>query len=151
MNKDQLKATIEATLAPFPFNQKAAVNLLMGTAAQESKLGHYIYQLNNGPALGVFQMEPATFADIINNYLNYKPALKAQIIRECNIIELRPADLSTNLKLSIIFCRLHYLRVPAALPVTIEGMSAYWKIYYNTHLGRGSVSQFIKSYKNYVL
>ena len=46
-----------------------AENLLMGTAAQESALGEYIRQLGNGPALGIFQMEPETFDDIVRNYL----------------------------------------------------------------------------------
>ena len=49
------------------FNPKlyseAAVELLMGTAASESALGFNLVQVN-GPALGIFQMEPTTHDDV---------------------------------------------------------------------------------------
>lgn len=35
----------------------AAVNLMLGTMAQESSCGKYLKQLDDGVALGVFQME----------------------------------------------------------------------------------------------
>ncbi len=156
MNKTQLKELVESTLNELATNSRknvnspAAVNLIRGTIATESDNGQYIRQIN-GPALGICQMEPTTFLDILHNYLEYNPDLMRAVLQVSNVRALTPSTLLYNNKLAIIFCRLHYLRVPAALPVTIEGMSAYWKIYYNTHLGRGSVSQFIKSYKNYVL
>src|SRR5271167_3363149 len=52
--------------------------LLMGTAAQESQL-IYTHQIN-GPALGYFQMEPATYDDCFTNFLDYRAALKAQVL-----------------------------------------------------------------------
>jgi hypothetical protein len=49
--------------------------LLLGTALTESGDMHYLHQLGNGPALGVYQMEPTTHEDIYDNYLKYKKEL----------------------------------------------------------------------------
>ena len=48
-----------------------AENLIMGTAAQESGFT-YIKQLGGGPALGMFQVEPATAEDILFRYLKIR-------------------------------------------------------------------------------
>ena len=59
MDPKQLKELIERVLRKVNLYSDAAVDLLMLTAAQESACGKYIRQLGNGPALGIFQMEPA--------------------------------------------------------------------------------------------
>lgn len=58
MDKRQLRNLIRRVLIGIGGYSEEAENLLMGTAAQESALGEYIRQLGNGPALGIFQMEP---------------------------------------------------------------------------------------------
>ena len=47
-----------------------AVDLLLGTAAQESDLGYFLVQehAENG-AKGIFQIEDATYQDIVDRYL----------------------------------------------------------------------------------
>ena len=150
INKEQLRNLIERTLKEVDLYSEDAVNLLMGTAAKESHLGTYIRQIN-GPALGIFQMEPNTFNDIRDNYLVHKPDLMHKVIVISGGTALRPTEAEWNLKTAIIFCRLHYLRKPDALPSTIEGMAAYWKQHYNTYLGAGTEEQFIANYKKYVL
>ena len=67
MNKVTLRNLITSVLKELNLHSDNAVNLLMGTAAQESHLGKYRKQIGGGPALGIFQMEPATFNDIVNN------------------------------------------------------------------------------------
>ncbi|WP_299576711.1 hypothetical protein [uncultured Sunxiuqinia sp.] len=152
MNANQLNLLIIDTLSKFEkLYLTEAVNLLMGTAAQESHLGQYIQQLGSGPALGIFQMEPATFRDIIENYLYYKPALLSQVLKVCNVQHLEPECLKYNLRVAIVFCRLHYLRNPEKIPNTIEGMAKYWKKYYNTHLGKGTEQEFILNYRRLVV
>lgn len=150
MKKEQLKELIEETLKEIDLYSSDAVNLLMGTAAQESHLGKYIKQIK-GPALGIFQMEPATFGDICNNFLAYKGDLGEKILQSCEAMKATPDGLRFNLKLSICFCRLHYLRVPEPLPNSIEGYAKYWKDHYNTYLGAGTEEEFIRNYKKYVL
>ncbi|MDL2262466.1 hypothetical protein LJC11_03070 [Bacteroidales bacterium OttesenSCG-928-I21] len=150
MNKNQLRDLIKRVLRELDLYSKNAEDLLMGTAAQESHLGEYIRQIK-GPALGIFQMEPATFSDIENNYLRYKPDLKAKIKAIANIQDFSAEQLEYNLALAICMCRVHYLRVKSPIPSSLDGYARYWKEHYNTHKGRGTVEEFISNYKKYVL
>lgn len=119
--------------------------LLMGTAAQESLL-IYTRQIN-GPALGYFQMEPATHDDCWTNYLNYRPELKAQVLA----IRTAPGapaatDMETDPQYAAAMARVRYLRVSAPIPTRPRDMAAYWKQYYNTPLGAGSADDFIANW-----
>jgi hypothetical protein len=125
-----------------------AENLVMGTAAQESRLT-YIKQLGNGPALGFFQMEPATHDDIWRHYLHYNKGwtenmLDLALTRKDGIP--RADEMVWNLRYAVAMCRIHYRRKPGAIPRTVEGMADYWKQYYNTPLGKGTAVEFIKHY-----
>lgn len=148
MYKKQLTDIIESTLKEFDMYSQDAVNLLLGTAAQESGFGKFIRQLNCGPARGIFQMEPATFQYLLK-YVKNK-GIEEQIKSSCNCIQLIPESLEYNLKLAIVFCRLRYLVVNEPLPSDLKGYAAYWKKYYNSVLGAGTEEQFIKHYKKYV-
>ena len=152
MDRTQLQKLIKQTLIEMGHYSESALNLLMGTAAQESHLGHYIEQIN-GPAERIFQMEPATFEDHIDNYLNYKPDLKQRIEKACDLKEWKSDALVYNLKFSICMARVHYLRVETALPGkdAYYDLAEYWKAHYNTYKGRGTVEQFIDNYKKFVL
>lgn len=126
-------------------------DLIMGTAAQESHLGRYIAQIN-GPALGIYQMEPATHDDIVNNYLSYRESLSDKILSVCGISGFSSERLLWDLKYSTIMCRMHYFRVPESLPIceNVPAMAMYWKKYYNTLSGKGSVNEFISNFNKYV-
>lgn len=156
INKDQLRELIIETLKEVDLHSDSAVELLMGTAAVESNLGEYIKQVN-GPALGIFQMEPETYFDIWENYLKFKPMTFS---KNYNIEHLQGKQLYKhgadtmryNLKYAIIMTRLHYLRRPEPLPKAndIEGLAYYWKSYFNTRLGKGKQTDFIDKYIKYV-
>jgi len=156
INKDQLRELIVETLKEIDLYSESAVELLMGTAAVESNLGTYIKQVK-GPALGIFQMEPATHDDIWLNYLHYKPILfskdhKIKRFRNKKLYDHFSETLYYNLKYAIIMARIHYLRVPDALPKDgdIEGLAKYWKDHFNTFLGKGKQTDFIDKYNKYV-
>jgi hypothetical protein len=124
----------------------AAEELVLGTALQESRL-QYIKQLGSGPALGVFQMEPATHEDIWKNYLAYHPELAERVkslAAPTTADHPSTNELIGNLWYAAAMCRIHYRRVPEALPAVgdVPGMAAYWKEYYNTHLGAGTVEEY---------
>lgn len=155
---NQLRKLIKETLdemaaqTGLPVNSADAVELLMLTAAQESHLGSYITQIN-GPAQGIFQMEPATEEDIYDNFLAYQPSLEGFVNRASLWQGFHPSvgELIWNLKYAIIMCRVHYWRVKAPLPNLISGYAQYWKDYYNTSLGRGTVDEAIANYQRLVL
>ena len=130
---------------------KAAEDLLMGTAAQESRL-QYLKQLGTGPALGIFQMEPATHDDIWDNYLAYNPELASQVrgLASQHKWTANPArELVGNLMYAAAMSRVFYRRIKAALPEQgdVAGMARYWKNFYNTSLGAGTEEEFVRNYR----
>ncbi len=149
MDKNQLRDLITRTLKEANLHSDSAVELLMLTAAVESKLGYYIRQIK-GPARGIFQMEPATERDLWKNYLEYKDATSDTIKRYDTAAD---DDLEWNLGYAILMARVHYLRVPSKLPAAddIDRLAHYWKAHYNTYLGAGTTKKAIAAYKRYAL
>lgn len=153
INKFHLKELISKCIEAMDLYSSSAVNLIMGTAAQESKLSYYLKQLNNGCALGFLQMEPKTF-EYHCKYLNdeKRAELRQKIFDFCGINELKFEYLEFNLAFAICMTRIHYYRIRAKLPEhnDIEGLAAYWKKYYNSVLGAGTEDQFIKNYIRFI-
>ena len=154
MRSDQLRRLIRETLKSSPPNlySLAAENLLLGTAAHESGGFEYLYQVN-GPALGFFQMEPATLDDLYTHYLAYKPELRhaLEILRPRAL--KRHEALSGCLAYSIVAARLHYYRFPEPMPENahdIEQLAALYKRRWNTTAGKATETDFIDAYARYV-
>ena len=147
---DFKKLVLEPTLNYLEMSSPAAINLLLGTALMESRLKHLI-QKPNGPALGLFQMEPATHEDIWNNFLKYKTSLAEKV---SGLIAPKPdneTQLKTNLAYATAMCRVHYYRAPTKLPEAedLDGLAHYWKKYYNTELGAGKPEEFCEVFSVY--
>jgi len=139
----QLRDLIERTLIDFDAQlaHPTAIDLLLGTAAQESGFGKYLKQIK-GPAVGAFQMEPATFEWLRVKYEDKYPELKHRTAK----------DMEWDLKLAIVMARLRYRAVPLDLPEGgIEHLAAYWKRHYNTPLGAGTVEEFIANSRRFGL
>lgn len=135
------------------FNTPEAIDLLMGTAAQESHVGMYIHQIGGGPAKGIFQMEPGTYHDIWEHYIGPRPDMREMFARVTGLdpVNYPPADrMVWDLQLATIMCRLHYYRVNDPLPDNLEGQARYWKQYYNTNLGAGSVTEYLDNYARFL-
>lgn len=148
MNPEQLKNyVIIPVLEKLGLCSQEAVKMLLGTAATESLLGKYIHQVG-GPACGIYQMEPATARDIMDNFLKYKPELMDKVSK-LYIHELSLEDnLTMNLAFATAMCRIHYYRVKASIPSTFEKRAEYWKQYYNTIRGKGSVNDYLTKAKD---
>lgn len=135
-------------LEPYVPSCAQAMELLLGTAATESHLGYWLRQ-EGGPALGIYQMEPATEWDIWNNYLAFRPELRRAVQR---ISTGRKEELVTNHAYATVMARLQYRRAPKPLPEAgdLEGQAKYYKQYYNTPLGKGSVEKYLADWKRLV-
>ena len=122
----------------------SAEELVLGTAIVESGLT-YLKQHGDGPALGLWQVEPATHDDLYTNFLNYRPELGSKLmqLRAPNLS--MDENLATNLMYGAAVCRLCYYRKPDALPEAgdIEGQANFWKQHYNTIFGKGTVSKYV--------
>lgn len=141
---------IEPTLKYLDLYSPEAVDLLLGTCAQESAMGRYLVQIR-GPALGVYQMEPATYTDSWENYICYRGWLADKV----NNLRAGPPkhgaeEMVGNLYYATAMARVHYLRDPRPIPKDLEGQAEYWKRVYNTHLGKGTPEKYIVSWHKYV-
>jgi len=126
---------------------KAAENLLVGTALHESGLVH-LKQLADGPALGFYQIEPATHEDVMENFLRYRDNLCHIVTNYASVQQDYLSQLQTNLAYATIIARLIYYRVPEALPEAddIEALAKYWKQHYNTPAGKGTAHEWRLKY-----
>ena len=141
---------MEPSLKAVGLYSKPAEQLLLGTACVESNLGTYLHQIK-GPALGVFQIEPATHMDIWKNYLKYRDSLRKVILgmlpKQDEQATPDSGLLITDLRYSAVMARLVYRRSPIALQQENDWESAarVWKKVYNTDLGKGTVAKFARS------
>lgn len=156
MDPNQLRTEIiRPVLQHIGLWSETAENLVLYTACQESNL-RFIKQLGNGPALGIYQMEPLTHDDIWANFLAYRPKSfvdKIANFRNRGYIPFitRPCDeMVGNLFYATAMCRVHYYRRPESLPANdLESLAKYWKRFYNTPLGKGTEAEFIENAKRF--
>lgn len=150
--QDLREAVIEPVLEALggfnpKLNSEAAVDLLMGTASAESALGYNLVQDNHGPAMGIFQMEEATHADIYR-YLDRHPDLFNII--DSMTIEHDAEEMIYNLRYAAAMARIRYWYVPEPMPNTREQQAVYWKKFYNTPLGAGTPEKYLARYEKYI-
>lgn len=150
MNAHQLRIYIvRPALKEIGLWSEAAEDLVMGTAAQESHL-EYVKQLGGGPALGLFQVEPMTYRDYWDNFIDDREDLRNSILHALRTVEEpRPDRVVWDLRYGAIMCRIHYRRIRSPLPShgDIDGYAAYWKKYYNTVHGAGTEQEFVDNFK----
>lgn len=127
-----------------------AERLVLGTACKESECGRWLVQLGGGPALGVYQMEAATHADLWAHFIYGRDALRVKLNKICPEPDPPPSQLVGNLFYATAMCRIHYLRAPGAIPADLPGQAAYWKRVYNTPLGAGTVDEYISAWRQFV-
>ena len=124
-------------------NSRSAVNLLLGTAAQESQFGHCLVEYNGGPGRGPFQItHKPTFYFLCQKYGDLIPYIAGALFEQCK----------WDLKLSIITARLWYWEDPDPLPAAddIMALGIYWNDKYNRNPNAGTPEQFVKAYETYV-
>lgn len=150
MDKYYMKTTIELALMQTDTYSQQAFDLLMGTSAHESFGWRYRRQLGNGPALGFFQMEPFTHDDCWSNFLQYNPILGQKILFVSGLSFPDASAMETNDIYAACMARVKFLRDPQPIPFDLYGQAEYWKRVYNTHLGRGTVEEYINHYQTFV-
>jgi|TARA_R100001594_G_scaffold37974_2_gene68629 hypothetical protein len=146
MDEAQLKDLIERVLNRIELYSPEASDLVFKTLKVESLL-KYVRQIK-GIAVGFGQCEPWVAVDICKNYLKYRPDLMKQVAETINVklsyFTLPKEEdwawiLETNIAAMISFCRLHYRRIPKALPKkNLDEQWIYYKKYYNTERGKAT-------------
>lgn len=118
----------------------SAVELLLMVAAHES--GHFKYvQQINGPALGLFQMEPATYKEIRKYMLRHEDRFE---LIKCSSAERMVIDV----RYAAAMARIFFMRFPEALPCATDtrGLAKYAKKYWNTEAGKATVNDYESAY-----
>jgi hypothetical protein len=150
INTNQLREyIIRPALSKLSAYSRDAEELIVFTCAVESSGGEYIRQVK-GPALGIYQCEPATYTDMWQNYIFHKTRLTSILSLQFAVNGIPEAErLVYDLHYATAMCRIHYLRVKEKLPsgAEPEEMYAYYKNYYNTPLGKSTKGKSIDAYK----
>lgn len=152
--------TIRPVLEHIGLWTPVAEELVLATSAHESQGFRYRRQVGGGPALGLWQMEPATRIDIYENYLRYNSVLAEKINGLAGVGTGGSKDyddaLENNDAYACALCRVAYARHERNFPLPdladdIPALGAYWKRWYNSKSGAGTVDQFVADYGRYVM
>jgi hypothetical protein len=134
----------------------AAEQLVFGTGLVETGY-NWLDQTTPGPgpAYGPWQMEEPTHTDIWDNYLAYQTDLNDALVRMAGFgVVTKPPVIALhgNLFYGAAMCRVHYRRMKAPLPAAGDapGMAAYWKNWYNTPAGAGTLAKAIPFFRQAV-
>ena len=106
-------------------------------------------QHGGGPAVGYFQVEPATIDDTIANYVTYRQEIQTKLWSLGFDDKDSALRVMGSIPLQVAFCRLKYRRDRYALPPcgNLEAQGKYWKRVYNSYKGKGTVEHFMDANK----
>jgi len=154
-DKTEVRALIEGACKELNFagvtmNSPEAIELLIGTWAVESNGGQYTKQLGGGPALSAWQIEKATFYDIIRRCWKSHREVLSVSAGVSNIMTDDFPKIENNHKLAVQVARLKYFLCPAKIPTDLTGQARYWKTVYNTKYGKGTIEDYLTKYQKYV-
>ncbi|KAL9657932.1 hypothetical protein ABK040_015987 [Willaertia magna] len=118
-------------------------------ALVESHYGNDPNTYRSGYYGGIWQVDNISFQD--TQQPNSHPALKAkftELYDKLGIIwmERKWTDCTTPLY-SLLAARLNLFNIPAAIPTSLADQAYYWKKFYNTNAGKGTVEYFISECK----
>jgi hypothetical protein len=92
---------------------------------------------------GIFQHDRFPFEDNQSRYqLKYLQIIKEYFNIDMDIVKWE--DLQTDILKGAIACRLHFKPFPEPIPKDIVGRARYWKRYYNTEAGKGTVHHYLE-------
>ena len=144
--KKQSKEIIVWALKEMDLYSHEAADLIYKTGMAETGYKH-LKQMGGGPAIGFWQVEPATLIDIMDNYVKYRPELEKRLKSLGFNRKHMQVRVMSNIALQAAFCRLKYKRDKYRLPKSndLESQAKYWKRVYNTYLGKGTIEHFMEA------
>jgi hypothetical protein len=143
---------VKSSLNDLLLYSQDAEELLVFTCAVESLGGSYLHQVN-GPALGIYQMEPTTYNDIWQNFIIPDNKLGLRLFNNFDVNRMpSEARLIYDLRFATAMTRIFYLRIQAPLPPAddVNAIWDYYKLYYNTPKGAAEKEDSVKKYREFV-
>mgnify|MGYP000055945115 CR=1 FL=1 len=143
---EQVKEVIEHVCSKFHTAKRRAMTIA-AFAAVETQFGTYPDScVEYGTS--ILQYDPIRFEDI---KARTRKKNKDLVLREFGV-DIDLVDLCClryNILLAVIFAILALLLIKEALPYTMEGIYAYWKKYWNSKEGKGTLEHFTVSYNKW--
>lgn len=135
---------INPVLVKLHLYSPSSSNLLMGTAIQETMIGRL--------SKNIFQISLDTAQDVNKYYLSKNPVLQAEVNAYYNSRRSLNWNLENNVKYEIAMARIIYLRTNKPLPSATDlgGLGKFWKVNYNTYLGKGTAHEYVENYEEYI-
>lgn len=123
-----------------------AVQMIVETAVAETGLGQ-ITDRTVVAGMGLTQFDELPFNDVKNRNMKLRDKILKELGVDISLVEWD--DLRYNDFLSLLFTRLFYRLKGDPIPKTIEERAAYWKLHYNTKLGKGTVEHYLEMNRKY--
>lgn len=135
-----------------PVYSEDVVELLILTAAQESKCGKYLRQIGGGPARGIFGIEPATEKFVLRKVEKVPSLALIGRMLKGNLYfynkDLDRLALWGNIPYQVFIARLvYYFKTRDGIPTTLRGLAEYYKEHFNTVRGKATVAEAIVAYR----
>lgn len=127
-----------------------AEDLLVATAAQETAIGRWLHQAGGGPALSVYQIEPASLHDLMRGFVDPAPRFK-QLLDTVRLGVPLDEQVLWDLRCATVIARLFYYRVKEPLPAetTLDSLWHYYKTHWNTKQGAATRDSFVNALHAY--
>jgi hypothetical protein len=120
-----------------------ADKLLIETSGAETHKGQ-AKDNSIGAGMGITQFDKMPFYDVKDRCRNSdKNKIKEYFNIDIDLVEWE--HIRYNPLLCLIFTRLKYLKVSESIPTDLKGRARYWKQYYNTEAGKGTIEHYIES------
>lgn len=107
---------------------------------------------NYGPGYGWWSQQENSFMQCVK-YLSKEHKLKDRILSACFLDTMPNIEaLVWNIRFALCMARVHYWQFKEPLPHAedLEAMARYWKKYYNSPTGAGTVERFMSECNNLV-
>jgi len=126
-------------------SNQSAVKMLIETAGVETGKGT-INDSTEFAGMGITQFDWVGFDDTLKRTRDKDK----QVILDyfgINVDWVKWEELRYNPLLCMIFTRLKYKLVPEAIPNSKENRAIYWKVFFNTKAGKGTIEHYLEMNK----
>lgn len=127
---------------------KTAYNLLLETAGAESIRGTF-YDSTKLAGNGITQFDKMPWHDTHNRTSKNTKILVFNHFG-IHLDYLEWEDLRYNPLLAMLYTRLKYRLIAEEIPSNIEDRAKYWKKFYNSELGKGTIEHYLSVNKQFL-
>ena len=122
---------------------ESVADLLIETARAETMLGKAEDRTPLMYGVGIMQFDEIGFNDVKERSAKHRDLIKNNLNIDINLVKFE--WLAYNPFLSVLWARLKYKLIPEEVPSDIYARAKYWKRYYNTFKGKGTITHYLKN------